>query len=569
MLVDGRTIPAQSRLEADLCIIGAGAAGITLARELSGRSNTQVIVLESGGTEFDSRTQALARGENVGLPYFPLHTSRLRWLGGTTNHWGGHCRPMAPEDLETKPWIPNSGWPITRQDLDPYYERARAICGIPNSDWDTQTWVRRDRYRPLPLVGDRFVTGLAQVVPKAARSFRVAYRAELEAAPNVAVHTGANVTEIETNENGSLATLVHVATLGGNRYSVATRHLVLAAGGIENARIMLASNRQWPRGLGNGHDVVGRFFLEHPRFVSGILAPSNPHLSVGFYEQHAVGKTRLQGYLSLTSSMLRAEQLIDVEVHPRAAYAGSFEHALESSEFEDLKALVKMVKRRGDIEDFGRHLSGVLADLATWQSVTVPGAPLPVPFPEVVGELMHSTPVEVQALIPDLLGDIVGAAYAKTAGAPIEAVMLRTRLDPVPNPDSRVTLAEERDELGMPRVRLDWRLTPLDHHSVRRTLEILGAEVGRAGLGRVRITLDEDPSVWPEDLAGGWHHMGTTRMSDVPRRGVVDRNGLVHGMHNLYIAGSSVFPTAGSGTPTMTLVALTLRMAEHLKGSPA
>jgi choline dehydrogenase-like flavoprotein len=178
---------------------------------------------------------------------------------------------------------------------------------------------------------------------------------------------------------------------------------------------------------------------------------------------------------------------------------------------------------------------------------------------------MRSTPAEAQALIPDLMGDIVGGVIVKTHGAPMEQIMIRTRIDPAPNPDSRVTLGTDRDELGMPRARLDWRLTNLDRMSVRRTLEILGAEVGRAGLGRLRVTLDAT-GPWPEDLAGGWHHMGTTRMSDDPKRGVVVRNGRVHGMGNLFVAGSSVFPTAGSGTPTLTLVALALRLAEHLKG---
>jgi choline dehydrogenase-like flavoprotein len=177
---------------------------------------------------------------------------------------------------------------------------------------------------------------------------------------------------------------------------------------------------------------------------------------------------------------------------------------------------------------------------------------------------MRSTPAEAQSLIPDLLGDVAARAYAELYGAPLESVIFRTRIDSVPNPDSRVTLSDRRDALGMPRVRLDWRLEALDYHSARRALEIVGAEVGRAGIGRVRVTLD-DPSKWPEDLAGGYHHMGTTRMSNDPHRGVVNRNGRVHGVRNLFVAGSSVFPTAGSGTPTLTIVALALRLAERLK----
>lgn len=565
MLVDGRTIPTDSRIEADLCIIGGGAAGIALAREFIGQPK-RVVVLESGDLDADARTQALAQGEVVGLPYFPLDTARLRSLGGTTNHWGGFCRPMQSDDLESKPWIPNSGWPISIGELEPYYERARIVCGIRSGEWALERWLTKDRFRPLPLAGDRVATRIAQIVPRRARSFRAAYRAELKAAPNVIVQCGANVTEIETNAAGSLATLVRVATLAGSRYSVAARQIVLAAGGIENPRILLASSRQWPRGLGNGHDLVGRFFLEHPRFIGGFLAPSDPNLSVGLYRNHRAGNSLLLGYLALTRETRRTEGLVHVQISLIPQLVGSFERVRHSGDIGDVRRLVAAVRGRRDRDQFGRHLANVVADLTTWQSVAIPGAPLPVPFPEVVGKLMKSTPLEAQALIPDLLGDIVAAGYAKKIRAPFEKVGLRTRIDPVPNADSRVTLGPDRDELGVPRVRLDWRLSAMDHHSVRRSLEILGAEIGRADLGRVQITLDEDPGVWPVDLAGGWHHMGTTRMSDDPRRGVVDRDGRVHGIQNLFVAGSSVFPTAGSGTPTLTIVALALRLAERLKG---
>jgi choline dehydrogenase-like flavoprotein len=166
-----------------------------------------------------------------------------------------------------------------------------------------------------------------------------------------------------------------------------------------------------------------------------------------------------------------------------------------------------------------------------------------------------------------LFGDIAFAANEEIySNTPIDHVRLSTRIDPVPNPDSRVTLGSERDPLGLPRIEFHWQLSPLDKHSVRRTLEIIGAELGRAGLGRLQILINDDDTTWTKDTRGGWHHMGTTRMSDDPKRGVVDRNCQVHGISNLFIAGSSVFPTAGSGTPTMLLVSLALRLADHIKG---
>ena len=203
----------------------------------------------------------------------------------------------------------------------------------------------------------------------------------------------------------------------------------------------------------------------------------------------------------------------------------------------------------------------------TWQQSIIGGGPIPVPLPEAVEELMRQAGEDdVESILPLLVGDIATAGYGELAGTlPVTGISVSTRIESTPNPDSRVRLGTERDALGMRRVELDWQLTELDKHSVVRMMELLASEFGRTGLGRVRVDVEEGADSWPADLEGGWHHMGTTRMSDDPTRGVVDRDGRVHGVDNLYVAGSSVFATAGSGTPTMTIVALALRLADHLR----
>ena len=196
----------------------------------------------------------------------------------------------------------------------------------------------------------------------------------------------------------------------------------------------------------------------------------------------------------------------------------------------------------------------------------MPGSPLPLPYPDVVSTLARSSRVDRRSLIPALLGDIAAAGYATASGAaPVKSLGLSTRIESAPNPNSRVTLVREVDALGVRRVKLDWRLSEIDRRSAVRAVEVLGAELGRAGFGRLRLDVDPDSSELPRDVAGGWHHMGTTRMSDDPKRGVVDPDCRVHGLSNLFVAGSSVFPTAGSGTPTLTLVALALRLADTLR----
>jgi choline dehydrogenase-like flavoprotein len=316
--------------------------------------------------------------------------------------------------------------------------------------------------------------------------------------------------------------------------------------------------------------------MEHPRLVSGILVPTNPRMSVEFYSLHRVQlRDHLtQGdlitvYVGLSEETLRQEQLLDVQIDLDPvydpAYAACIE-AVESTGVNSFRALLNAFRSGQIPDDFRRHLTNVLRDLTVWRDRTVLAAPLPLPTPEVISQVWQADPSERVAFLCEFFGDIAAATHAEVFGhPPLDHVQVTTRLEQTPNPDSRVTLGPDRDQLGLNKVRLNWQPTPLDKHSMIRALEIFGAEVGAAGIGRLQIILPEDDHTWPETLRGGWHLMGTTRMSDDPRKGVVDRNCQVHGIHNLFVAGSSVFPTTGSGTPTLTLVSLAIRLADHLK----
>jgi choline dehydrogenase-like flavoprotein len=563
VIADARGVPDGSTLQADLCIIGGGAAGITIARELAG-SGANIVLLESGGLELEGETQALNKGENVGLPYFPLDAARLRGFGGTTYHWGGVCRPFDPIDFERRPGVPHSGWPIDRATLDAYYPRAREIVGLKSSSWDLADWNDRDRFEPLELNARRMQTRVAQQVKKADRSFGVRFRDAIRRAPNLTAYLHANVLEIKTDAGGTRATRVAVRTLSGNAFNVDARSFVVAVGGIENARLLLVSRSTHANGLGNAHDLVGRFFLEHPRFDGATVVLAGRRVRTRFYEPHRVDGQSIQGYLAATEETKRAESLVDVQIKIRPVYDAALRDALDSEDADAVRELLKDAERGKLADAFGDKLLTVAGDLMTWRRFVVPGAPLPVPYPEVARRAMRSRNAAVK-LVPAVFGDAAATLYEEVAGsAPLEALALTTRIEPVPNPDSRVSLARERDALGVPRAQLDWRLTRQDKESVIRTLEIAGAAFAGAGLGRLKMLVD-DGNDWPSDLAGGWHHMGTTRMSDSPREGVVDRDCRVHGMANLFVSGSSVFPTAGSGTPTMTIVALALRLCDHLR----
>lgn len=506
MFTDARQLPDQTRIDADLAIVGGGPAGITLALAFAG-TGTRVCLVESGGLDLDPEVQALYEGENVGLPY-PLAGNRLRLFGGSSNHWGGYCRPLDPIDFEKRDWVPHSGWPFGIETLAPYYGPAARLVEIAPLRFDDRDYWQRavDEDLPQPVTG-RMQVRYTHFSPPT--QFGARYRDELERAGNIGVLLHANLVDIATTDDARAVTGLALRTLTGLSHSVRAKTYVLAAGALENARLLLLSNRTVRAGLGNQNDLVGRFFMEHPH-LSGfgdIVVADLSRLPRIYRERVRVDGRDVSAAFDPSETFLRQRRLLNATF--MAGVGGEFQ--------------------RG----------GVPADHhAAWQMDMLQAAQ------GFIGG--GAGPVDRQR--PDLLGHWLGLGCA---------------CEQVPNPDSRVTLSDQRDALGLPRIRLDWRLTGQDRLSVVEHLRSLGQEFGALGVGRM-WTAPEDEDGWPGLLVGGAHHMGTTRMHDDPRQGVVDRDARVHGTENLYIAGSSVFPTGGAANPTLTLVALTLRLADHL-----
>ncbi len=511
MHTDANTLDDGTLIEGDICIVGAGPAGISMALEWID-TPYKVVLLEGGGFNMEAQLQALYRGEIVGQPYYPLGAARLHFFGGTTNHWAGFCSTFDPIDFEQRDWVPHSGWPLSREDLDPFYARAQRLAQLGPYQYDAAYWEEQDPDVVRAPLDEQVVwTKMWQFSPPA--RFGIVYRDQVVNASNVHLYTYANVCEVEANEPVTAVDGLCVKTINGKTHRVQARYYVMACGAMQNARLLLASNRQVAGGLGNEHDLVGRYFMEHIEMPGAQLVLAQPE-PMKMYAL-AFGRTKARGELALSAEAQRTHRVLNGTA---ALQPGRLSENLQS----------------------------------TFQRLT----------PEVLEGFMKSrqnsnaTPSNRP---PDTL---------LTTPSPEQEFRLFTRQEQAPNPDSRVMLSEEKDELGMPRVKLDWQLTELDKRSIRVYYEVLGREMGRAGLGRVQVAdwlLEEDDRVWPSFLSGGWHHMGTTRMQDNPQEGVVDANCKVHGIGNLYVAGSAVFPTAGAANPTLTLIALTLRLSDHLK----
>ncbi len=514
MLSDLREHEDGASFEADLCIIGAGAAGISIAREFVG-TRWRLLVVESGGREFEEATQDLYKGPS-NMPEAPIDVQRLRMFGGSTVHWGGNCRPLDEADFLPRDWVPRSGWPFPRAELDAFYARAQAGTQLGPYRYDAGYWSGLG----MGLIGfdpERIVNRLWQTSDPPL-DFGQAYGAELEGAGSIHVLLHANAVALETNAAGTEVTGVRLRTLEGRAARARARAYVLACGGIENARLLLAWMQDAPAGIGGRSDLVGRFFMDHPHALMAMAITDEPIARfAGYVPGVTLERTQVFAKPGISPAVQEREKLLN-------ACADLGIGGDRSEGYVVFARDMKTILRGGFPEDFGGDLLAILGDF----------------------------------------DGLVTGAYRRITDRSV--LWFATNAEQVPNPDSRVTLAAERDALGLPRARLDWRLTEFDKRSIRRTCQLIGEELARLGLARMRLDrwLVEDDATWL-DLTGRNHHLGTTRMHDDAKQGVVDRDGKLHGVANFYVAGSSVFPTSGYANPTLTVVALALRLADHLK----
>jgi choline dehydrogenase-like flavoprotein len=502
---DARQSDVPSSIESDLCIIGGGAAGITLALTL-GKQHGRIVLLESGGLTIDARTQSLYADLQGGLPYLPLAGCRLRYFGGTTNHWGGYCRPNEPLDFLGRPELGLPAWPLDATEIWEYLRAAHTQLGLDGEPTlDAASVARRFGIDSREFVEHRSAalrTPVSRLVVQ--RRLGEIHRQALVDRPDLQVYLYANATHLQVTDSGNRLQHVDVRTLGGRSLRVTARRFVLCCHAIENSRLLLASNDKLTAGIGNASDHVG-----------GLFFPARP-LPLA-YDTAAMIKRNLNFDIGLAQAETRRLKVLQY-----------FCRLLPLYSTDTVRQALARVS-----DGFWRP-----ADARMIASLGVVARDLP--------EAVRLTLEKLRIARPDSL-----------------AYLIEHRIEQAPNAASRVTLADERDELGNRRARLNWQIDERDVRTYATGQQVLIRELSALGLGRFQapeLTAD----FVSQHIEGRNHHMGTTRMANSPADGVVDGQGKVHGIENLYVGGSSVFPTSGDGSPTMLLIALARRMAKHL-----
>jgi choline dehydrogenase-like flavoprotein/nucleoside-diphosphate-sugar epimerase len=548
VIENANDVALDSNLQADVCIVGTGAAGVSLALHLLD-SGLDLILLEAGGETEDKDTQSLYEGDTVDEAlHSPPDKYRQRCFGGSTTTWGGRCVPFDPIDFERRPWIAHSGWPISFDEVEPYFARATRLCEAGENDYDGRT-----AFGPNPpemfkaFSSERITTDTLERFSLPS-NMGARYRHKLATSKKLRLFTYANVTGIELVPGGDQVRAVRVGTLSGKRFRVEAKSIVLATGGLEVPRLLLASRDVHRNGIGNAHDVVGRYYQCHIASNVAELRVDGPVSNV----RH--------GYELSPEGIYCRRRITLVPEEQRRRQVGNLAARLHFPTIIDpshrLGVLSGLYMAKFFISyEYSKRLHG--GDQATLGRYLAHARNIVFDSADTLRFLSHW--IRKRTLATRKFPSVILRNKSNRFSLEVHG-------EQEPRAESRVMLIEDKlDPFGMPRIRVDWRYGQKDIETVRITLDVIGEELKRAGVG----TLSYDPDTLERDVmrygAYGGHHVGATRMGNDVRTSVVDADCQVHGVDGLFVASSSVFPTSSQANPTLMIVAMALRLGDHLK----
>jgi len=518
--IDLHTLPPGQEFQSDLCIVGGGIAGLVLADALRG-SGRHVDVLEAGGAGDEPESQALYAAEMAGVPHLGTTEGRFRVYGGSSTRWGGQLLPLAAHDFQRRPHVAGSGWPLDPSELSPYLQACEALLGANHAPYDVEL------IDQLPAPGPRLSDPdleprFSKWAPFACRNVAASLGKRCEANPNTRVFLHAAVTGLELDGDGHQVQSITVRTLQGSEFRFLARQVVIAAGTIESSRLLLSS------GIGNHSDQLGRWFHDHLSIKAATLHLPRRRAFLQRFAPWFIGRTRHTLKLESTAAWQAEQGCLNVMGHLVFEAPGT-------SGFAWLRQQLQ-ARQRGS---------------------TSPGA-VPAPYIE-----------KLPAESLDLLYLAWKAAVRRRRWCPAgAAITLYIDTEQQTNPESRIRLSTQSDALGMPKAIVDWRWGEPERQAFASYRQLFDRQWQAWDVGAIdwHHTF-EAGSGWEAQVSDIYHLMGGTRMAADPRHGVVDSQLRVHGINNLFVASCSVFPTGGSSNPTLTMMMLTLRLAEQLRRS--
>lgn len=552
MIEDARSIEPGTRIDADLCILGGGAAAISLCLEYM-KSGHSVIVIPGGGPSQTASCIDLYRGSvNPNTSHEPIEENRIRMWGGTTTVWGGRCVPFDPIDFRKREWVPNSGWPIDLEELEPYIAMANDLSEAGAADFDARSVFPGTQSEILRGFDSDKITTWKLERWSIPTDYSKRYRREIEAAPNVRVLLHAHGIHLQLETDGKSISHVDAACSPGRIFKVHASNTVIACGALENARLLLAARDILPTGIGNHHDLVGRYYQSHRFGVCG----------------HAILNDAFHDFI------------YDFEKDDEGVYCRRrFWLTEEAQEQHQTGNVVGFFFR--NVSGCSEHRNAMVSLIMIIKTLLGGAKKGPKRLMQIIKDQRRELASHAWIVIkdgPSIFGQVATVAYTRyfqKRRLPMVLPPKKTNRFPLfyqtehaPLYDSRVTLDEtSKDDFGMPRLDVRIRFSEIDHRTVKTFVELFQKRIEESGIGTFHISDEEmdildNPEKHP--FNSNSHNIGTTRMALNEEHGVVDKDCRVFGVNNLYVAGSSVFPTSSHANPTLMIIALALRLSKHL-----
>lgn len=519
--------PRAEPFRAQVCIIGGGIAGLTLAHKLSGRG-IQVALLEAGGHTLEPASQSVYQASMGSQTHTGTHDGRFRMLGGSSTRWGGQLLPYTEDIFQPQPGVPSQPWPIALDQVAPFYPEAQRLLSADDLPFEAAELYAALGHAVPPLLAElpELRVRFSKWAPFSSRNLASSVAPALLAPANAraAVYLHANATELLLNRDGTRIIAVLVRNYAGTRFRFEADHFVLAAGTIETSRLLLASGSVAPAGVGNAHDVVGRYFHDHLSVPAVTLTGPARRQLLEYFAPFLVRGTAHTAKLEASSSLRGELALLAVMAHitveePEDSGAGVARALLQSIQRGDLRSALRQQLPK---------------------------------LPRASAELLQ----------------LAAAAKLRRRRfvSPRATVTLRLDSEQLPRPEVRIRIDRaSTDHLGLPRTVVDWSISPAETATLRHFAAWLRERFAAVGLSPISWR----PELFEQDaeltgITDTYHPMGGARMGTDPRSSVVDPDLTVHGVANLSVASAATFPAGGSSNPTFTLMALTLRLAERL-----
>jgi choline dehydrogenase-like flavoprotein len=536
-------------LDCDVCVIGAGAGGLALAHELAG-SRLRVIVLAGGGERERKRDQSLYAGEVLDPAHHAWsHKYRVRRYGGTTNIWGGRCLKLDAIDFEQRDYVPESGWPFGLAELDPYYDRAAAYCEIGPPLFDAARALPDQLAALVPgLDGEEIISTTIERFSRPT-DFATLLRRNLQEAGSVTVLLDAHCTRLGGTESGQAIESAECATFRPSRFQVRAREFVLAAGGIESTRLLLAAAAAPTGRLALASPWLGRGYMCHLIGTVGLARFTAPPAAIQFDYHRSPDGIYCRRRFWVTPEEQRRRRMLNVIFRLTHAPINDPAHgdpvlsAMYLVKDFILYEYSRKMRAQRTWRQFAGHVGNVMAN--------------PVALARFATRWVRHRNLSARQLPSVVL-------YSRTASYALEF-----QSEQAPDPASQIRLSDTTDAFGAPQAIIDWRCNALDVESVRQGYLALRQAMQRSGAGTLELDEDRLEAAIRQDGAVGGHHIGTLRIGATPARGVVDAQARVHGVRNCSVASAAIMPTSGTANPTYTITALAIRLADRLRAELA